>query len=483
MGNQINKTDLNVYTINANGDNTYSNVSNILKPLHYKKIWVGNCQTFALDYKNNLYSFGLNDYFQLGNLTKTNYLFNSNNNKNNNNVKTKKTIFNTFKCLNKIFPIPTTKISKISTGDGFSLFLTKEGKVYSLGKNNKYQLGYEISNKESEIINGIKCLKKPNEIEYFSKNNIFIVNIFSGSDFSFAKDEKGIFYSWGNNEHNQLAKKNNTKKYEIYPSKADLIPENQTIQNLVCGWMHCAFLNYKGEVFLWGNLLYDYDKNIKDIIEPYKLNLKGKAIEISSGFFHIGIICNVIDKYELYTFGGNDFGQLGYDIKNKNINYDIINNVNNISNNNYNDNKNNVSNDNFNHNIINHYFNKYNFNENKIYSEIPLKVEFNNKKCSVLHVSCGAFHTICLLDDSSVYGFGNNEYREVGLYQSDIINYPSIVNWIDKDDNKVIQNILCGNGFTYILKVNKENFDLKKKEENANILFSEMFSEKDSIKK
>ena len=50
---------------------------------------------------------------------------------------------------------------------------------------------------------------------------------------------------------------------------------------------------------------------------------------------------------------------------------------------------------------------------------------FNNKKCSVLHISCGAFHTICLLDDNSVYGFGNNEYREVGLYQSDIINYPS----------------------------------------------------------
>ena len=83
MGNQINRTNPLVYTINANGENIYSNVSNILKPLHYKKIWVGNCQTFALDYKNNLYSWGLNDYFQLGNNKNTKYIFNTNKKKKN----------------------------------------------------------------------------------------------------------------------------------------------------------------------------------------------------------------------------------------------------------------------------------------------------------------------------------------------------------------------------------------------------------------
>ena len=76
MGNKIDQSNPNVLTINANGENTYSNVSNILKPIHYKKIWVGNCQTFALDYKNNLYSWGLNDYFQLGNTKNTEYIFN-----------------------------------------------------------------------------------------------------------------------------------------------------------------------------------------------------------------------------------------------------------------------------------------------------------------------------------------------------------------------------------------------------------------------
>ena len=57
------------------------------------------------------------------------------------------------------------------------------------------------------------------------------------------------------------------------------------------------------------------------------------------------------------------------------------------------------------------------------------------------------------MSNNSVYGFGQNEHREVGFYQSDKINYPSLVNWINDNDGKVIHKILCGNGFTYILKV------------------------------
>ena len=419
MGNKIDQSNPNVLTINANGENTYSNVSNILKPIHYKKIWVGNCQTFALDYKNNLYSWGLNDYFQLGNTKNTEYIFNKEKEEKN---KKKNKIYDTFKCLKNIFPIPGNKISKISTGDGFTLFLTKEGKVYSLGKNNKCQLGYEISYNQSEIINGIKCIKNPKEIEYFSKNNIFIIDIFSGSDFSFAKDNRGIFYSWGSNEHSQLARKNNNNKYEIYPSKANLIPQDITIDNLVCGWSHSILKTYLGEAYIWGNILYDYDKSKKDIEIPKKIDIIGKVIEISSGFHHLAIIVNFMKENNLYTFGVNDCGQLGYISKN-------------------------------------------------VICEIPKKVEFPLKKI-ISQVSCGAFHTVCKMSDGSVYGFGQNEHREVGLYQSDKINYPSLVNWINENDNKDIFQILCGNGFTYVLKVNKGNYMINYKDDDCTREFS-----------
>ena len=42
-------------------DNEYSNVINAKKPLNLVSIWCGNFQTFALDYKGHLYSWGLND--------------------------------------------------------------------------------------------------------------------------------------------------------------------------------------------------------------------------------------------------------------------------------------------------------------------------------------------------------------------------------------------------------------------------------------
>lgn len=415
MGNKIDQSNPNVLTINANGENTYSNVSNILKPIHYKKIWVGNCQTFALDYKNNLYSWGLNDYFQLGNTKNTEYIFNKEKEEKN---KKKNKIYDTFKCLKNIFPIPGNKISKISTGDGFTLFLTKEGKVYSLGKNNKCQLGYQLPFDKSEIINGIKCSKIPNEIDYFSKNNIFIINIFSGSDFSFAEDNKGTFYSWGCNEHSQLARNNiNKNKYEIFPSKADLIPNDITIEIFSCGWMHCIIKSYANDIYIWGNLFYDYDTRYNDIIIPEKINLNGKIISISSGFHHVCFITSFLNENELFSFGVNDCGQLGYISKN-------------------------------------------------VICEIPKKVEFPLKKI-ISQVSCGAFHTVCKMSDGSVYGFGQNEHREVGLYQSDKINYPSLVNWINENDNKDIFQILCGNGFTYVLKVNKGNHMINYKDDDC----------------
>lgn len=106
-----------------------------------------------------------------------------------------------------------------------------------------------------------------------------------------------------------------------------------------------------------------------------------------------------------------------------------------------------------------------------LFVKFQKKVEFPLKKI-ISQVSCGAFHTVCKMSDGSVYGFGQNEHREVGLYQSDKINYPSLVNWINENDNKDIFQILCGNGFTYVLKVNKGNYMINYKDDDCTREFS-----------
>ena len=232
MGNELthpNNLNREVISIFAKGDNSYGSIDNLnTKELNLKKLFMDNyCQYYGIDSNNNLISWGLNNYYQLANGKKSNYLFNSEK------VEAKKKIEDHFsvisvtnknllKKLGKIFyskiefPIAVPKIKNISCGDGFTLFLDTSGQVFSVGKNDKGQLGYELENNKSEFVNGIKCNSKVTLIEFFTKNNIHIDNIFCGSDFAFAiniikKNNNDInddffeeVYSWGNNEKHQL---------------------------------------------------------------------------------------------------------------------------------------------------------------------------------------------------------------------------------------------------------------------------------------
>ena len=96
-----------------------------------------------------LYSWGLNNYYQLANGKNCKYLFNNDEsesrkrNESNFCVISAESKSNITKAIGKIFysqiefPIQTSKIKEISCGDGFTLFLENTGLVYSVGKNDK----------------------------------------------------------------------------------------------------------------------------------------------------------------------------------------------------------------------------------------------------------------------------------------------------------------------------------------------------------
>ena len=334
MGNELfnpNQKNKKVLTIFARGDNSYGNITHLNRPLNFEKIFCENFQCFGIDNKGILYSWGLNNTFQLANGKNDNYLYSKSYNKDNytfknnfsilsyepykykeiiNNLKKKYYFYN-----DKIpFPLMPKKIKKITCGDGYSLFLDNEGNIYSVGKNDKGQLGYEIPNDNCNIIEGVKCNNTLTKISFFQKNNIYINNIFSGSDFSFAQDSKGIFYSWGNNKNNQLGRESNTI-INFIPKKADLINEineNDSIETICLGWSSGIILNYSGNCYIWGNPFYDYDKNFPNLIKPEKIeydNLKYKIIDIECGFNHFCLIVYNLYKikYFLMIFFFNNF--------------------------------------------------------------------------------------------------------------------------------------------------------------------------------
>ena len=453
-----NKTNLNVFTILAKGDNSYGNIYYLNKKLHLIKIFFENFQCFGIDCYGQLLSWGLNDYFQLANNKNNIYLYqkpipiNNNNNKNIHNfinsfnyiAKNNNTIFdeknnNNFNYgINNIyFPINPININKISCGDGFSVFLTKFGTVFTVGRNDKGQLGYELTNEESKIISGIKCNNIPKKIDKIDK--LFIIDIICGRDFVYCKEKQnGNYYSWGNNTNYQLGR-DNTIKYSFNPELVDFGINNNNnnkikfqIEKLCCGWMHVTFLTQNNELYIYGNPFIDYDNKYKDILFPLKINInskKYKIIDISSGFHHISIVINFKQdetKFSLMTFGANDFYQLGYDT-------------------------------------------------NTLYTIEPKIVNFpiNELNTKVIEGICGAFHTIVRFEGDIIYGFGQNDNKQIGNYKEDVIKYPMRWNYYLDDNNisevcegdtendmtKMLDKIICANGSTMLLYKPKKYYE------------------------
>ena len=58
--------------------------------------------------------------------------------------------------------------------------------------------------------------------------------------------------------------------------------------------------------------------------------------------------------------------------------------------------------------------------------EIPKKIEFfKNKKC--VKVVCGGYHTMILLDDNLLYGFGKGTYGQCGYGAAEDTSLPKLV--------------------------------------------------------
>ena len=124
------------------------------------------------------------------------------------------------------------------------------------------------------------------------------------------------------------------------------------------------------------------------------------------------------------TFGLNDFGQLGYET------------------------------------------------ESNFTTEVKV-VDFGKKEknINVKNAFCGAFHTIVLLENNNIYGFGQNDNKQIGNYDCEYSNKPLIWNYnIDEEniENKTLYNIICGNGITILIYKDKEEYEEEVRREIEN---------------
>ena len=226
----------------------------------------GDYHTICLGVNGNLFSFGYNDFGQLG-------------------IGKPKEIVMFAKDPQQVNLPP---ILQISCGSSFTLCLDESGFIHSFGINTEGQLGLgHTTNVDS-----------PQRIESL----LDVEFVECGSASSFCKITNDSFYLWGSNKYGRLGLE--SVAYLKDPLLCSKWPKD--IVDLKCGGFHMLALTSNGDVYSGGNCLYNKHGKGDSII--HKADSLSNIIRIECGYQHA--MCIDIDN-NLFVFGLNTFYQLG----------------------------------------------------------------------------------------------------------------------------------------------------------------------------
>ena len=269
----------------------------LIEELHdIKMIDCGGGHVLCLDFIGNIFSFGTNEYGQLG----LGEVYDE----------VKRRFF-----IPQKIDIPLCK--QIACGEDFSMCLTEKDLLYSFGINSNGELGLK-NNIDYDLPQLIPDLYN-------------IEHIACGGHHSICKTYDNIYYGWGSNDFGQLGH----IEYKNYnePILCNNYPGD--IISAKCGSSYTLLLTSEGNIYSLGNNYFGQlglnNKNIKQINTPMLITDIPEIKRIECGDHH-SMCIDVND--DLWLFGGNYTGQLGLgtiEQKYRPIKHPIISNVMDIS--------------------------------------------------------------------------------------------------------------------------------------------------------
>ena len=338
----------------------------------------GNEHTLILDENNNVYSFGNNEDGVLG--------------VENNNLKS-------YNFIKVDFGQYNGKIKDIAAGTVHNIALTDDGKIFSWGSAQGGQLGLSEKYLSQKNLKNF-CISTPTLVSIYSNigEQTKITKISCGEAHTIVLNSKKEVYSWGFGSNGQLGLGfcedsfeigTGLSKSRIFTPKKIQTLQNKKISDIQCGKTFSMFIDSSGGLYSCGvNDLYqlgipelppqdhikNFDAKCNDFIIPTRLEyfLGMKVEKISCGEGHcIAIIKDQLSNGKLiWSWGNNRYGQLGLGDK------------------------------------------------SNISLPKPITFLFEYTKNKFESVSCGGFHSLCL------------------------IKYNEDINWIEDDFNNIICKVI-----------------------------------------
>jgi alpha-tubulin suppressor-like RCC1 family protein len=262
------------------------------------QVAAGRTHSLVLTSSGQLYSFGENQYGQLG-----------------------RTTSGGAQATPGLVALPgaTGPVAQIAAGAQHSLALTSTGQLYAFGRNEEGQLGNTTNN------NTANPNETPTQVSLPGATGPS-VQVAGGGDFTLVLTSTGQLYSFGENFYGQLGNGSNTGTVAPNPTPTQVSLPGATgpAVQVATGIYHSLALTSTGQVFGFGtnfngelgttNNLENNNANTT----PTQLSLPGAtgaAVQVSSGEANSMVITST---GQLFTFGYNGAGQLGSTTNNGN---------------------------------------------------------------------------------------------------------------------------------------------------------------------
>ncbi|KAG2937663.1 hypothetical protein PC115_g4078 [Phytophthora cactorum] len=292
-------------------------------------------------------------------------------------------------------PFFSTKgIRDISGGNEVLAVVMKDGGVFTCGLNKSGQCGNGTFEERVIVATPVRAL---------SGIAINMVAAANGCEHMLAVASDGAVYSWGYNDRGQLGLGSTISKSHT-PRMIDSLREKYHITTAAVSYHHSAVVSSNGELLVFGmndcgqlGLDHTQHQHTPQVVDALSSQIVTK---VACGLYHT---VAVTSGGEVYSFGKNDYGQLG----------------------------------------LGHARNM----------KVPtlVKTSLGESDEKIVAVSCGYYHTVTISEKGKLVTWGRNDYGQLGIGSKE---HKNTAQFVPLPLSSKIKNTSCGCYHTLILMSN-----------------------------